>query len=102
MPSTFTARRNHLGNYKLLVDGQTFGHLYLTDGVVTGGSFRNDEVKEAHRRLLMNGMARKTLADHLAVCRAAYEVMTRDEELVEAQAAYHADDWQRALEEGRR
>ena len=101
MPS-FTARRNHLGNYKLLVDGQSFGTLYLTNGTVTGGWFRDQDVKDAHRRLMLNGMARKTLADHLAVCRAAYEVMLQDEELLEAQAAYHADEWQRALEEGRR
>jgi hypothetical protein len=91
---TFNARRNHLGNYKLLVDGQTFGTMYLHEGKVTGGWFRDQEVKDAFRRISMNTPC-AVLADYLFVARRAWEVVAEDRDARDAAEA--KADWETDL-----
>jgi hypothetical protein len=73
----FLARRNHLGNYKLLADGHSFGTLYVNEGKPTGGWFRDRDVSEAFKRIRRNtpGDDVRTV---LLCARRAWEVVSED------------------------
>jgi hypothetical protein len=92
MTNVFLARRNGKGNYSLTVNGDYFGSIYRNvDGKITGGSFTDEEVRAAHRRLCMNGMTRITLADHLAIARLAWEAVEAERQEENDIAAMEAE-----------
>ena len=63
----------NLCNYSLLANGEYYASLFVRGGKVTGGSFVDSDVKDAHRRLCMGGMPRATIEQNIAVCQRAYE-----------------------------